>query len=152
MGRRFVPQSTITRRMAAKDARIARARRVRFPALLAPEMFPYASIEIVSVGEVPADLLVARKTDSAPFCPTCDGYAFDGHVCPQTVAPTVAPVLCPWCPGFDRTDPIHRGRSHGICDACRAVLEAELDDADADQAEEPGSRCSRACGGCGACS
>jgi hypothetical protein len=147
MSRRFVPTSTITRRMDAKDARIARALRAR--QLLAPEGFPYASVEIVSAAEVPAELLVARKTDSVAFCATCDGYAFAGHVCPQTVAP----VLCPWCPGFDRTDPIHRGRSHGICDACRAVLEAELDaERDADQAEEPGSRCGAACGHCGRCS
>ena len=129
MGRRFVPQSTITRRMAAKDARIARAQRVRFPSLLAPEVWPYASIEIVAAGEVPADLLVARKTDSAP---------------PPT-------VVCAWCPGFtpDQSGTV----SHGICDACRAVLEADLDaDDDADQAEAPGSRCSRACGDCGRCS
>jgi len=88
------------------------------PYFLRPEVFPYASVEIVhvddtvtivSAAEVPEELLVARKTDSAPpDCPTCDGYAFEGHVC---------------------------------------LLEHQDD-----QDEEPGSRCSRACGYCGRCS
>jgi hypothetical protein len=41
------------------------------PKVLAPEVFPYSSIEVI-----PAD--AAR----VPDCPTCDGYAFVGHVCP----------------------------------------------------------------------
>jgi hypothetical protein len=34
-------------------------------------------------------------------------------------------TICAWCPTFDRTDPKHKGASHGICPACRAKLEAE---------------------------
>jgi hypothetical protein len=67
-----------------------------FPKFLAPEVIPYASVEIVPAVELIGD------------CPTCDGYAFLGHVCPG--------------------------------------------EHDADQDEEPGSRCSRACGYCGRCS
>jgi hypothetical protein len=80
------------------------------PAFLRSEYFPYTSVEIVPATEPE---LVARKTDSAPFCDHCDGYAFDGHVCPGE---------------FD-------------------LLENQDD-----QDEEPGSRCSRACGYCGRCS
>lgn len=43
IGRRFVPQSTINRRMQAKDDRYSRELRARFPQLLQPEVVPYAS-------------------------------------------------------------------------------------------------------------
>lgn len=94
---------------AAVDAEIA-AERTAFARRqlgLAPEVFPYASVEIIP-AEVTVEQILARLTDSVPDCPTCDGYAFVGHVCP-----------------------------------------GELD---ADQDEECGSRCSRACGYCGMCS
>lgn len=67
------------------------------PAFLRPEFFPYTSVE-----------LVPAETERVPDCPTCDGYAFLGHVCPG--------------------------------------------EHDADQDEEPGSRCGRGCGYCGRCS
>jgi hypothetical protein len=133
MSRRFVPQSTITRRMDAKDARIARA-------FLAPESFPYTSVTLVRADGTQAELL-ARATDSTPpDCPTCDGYAFAGHVCPATVAPPR--VICAWCPDFT---PTPGGQSHGMCADCAAEFGA-------DQDVEPGSRCGAACGHCGRCS
>jgi hypothetical protein len=46
---------------------------------------------------------IARKTDSAP---------------PRTP--------CPWCPDWI-PDPVFAGQSHGMCDACAARLNADLD-------------------------
>lgn len=51
------------------------------PTFLRPEVFPYTSVELLP-AEVSVEHLLARKTDSVAFCPTCDGYAFLGHVCP----------------------------------------------------------------------
>lgn len=48
MGRRFVPQSTIDRRVQNLDDRYARQLRARFPAkFLAPEIVPFVDVEIV---------------------------------------------------------------------------------------------------------
>lgn len=107
------------------------------PTFLQPERLRYASITLVPASE-PA--LVARKTDSAPpNCQNCDCYDIPGHVC--TPAPLT--VVCAWCtPTPATTDPV----SHGICDACLYRVER-----DADQDEEPGSRCGRGCGNCGRC-
>jgi len=69
-GKRFVPQSTIDRRVQAKDDRIARELRAR---VLRPDVIPFAEVVIVPAAP------------SWPDCPTCDGYAFDGHVCPGLI-------------------------------------------------------------------
>jgi hypothetical protein len=60
MGRRFVPSSTITRRMDAKDARaerradrIARATQARFPEFLNPAVPPVVEVAIVPVTDGP---------------------------------------------------------------------------------------------------
>jgi hypothetical protein len=39
--------------------------------------------------------------------------------------PAARLILCPWCPDFDRTNPAHRGVSHGICAPCAVKLLAE---------------------------
>jgi hypothetical protein len=132
IGRRFVPQSTIDRRVQAKDDRYARELRARFPQILQPEAVPYASVELHRAdGTVEA--LLARKTDSAP-----------------------AVVLCAWCPDFTGVDPIHRGASHGMCPSCAALFDAAID---ADRAngddrddDRQGEACTAACGHCGRCS
>ena len=36
-------------------------------------------------------------------------------------------VICAWCVGFDPKDPANVGASHGLCAACSARLNAELD-------------------------
>jgi hypothetical protein len=123
IGRRFVPQSTIDRRVQAKDDRYARALRTRQPvAFLAPEVFPYASVEVI-----PAGSLTARLTDSAP----------------------PAKVICAWCPEFNPAT--SQGVSHGICPTCASQLEDAERLADEDQAQD-GSRCGAGCGFCGRCS
>jgi hypothetical protein len=43
---------------------------------------------------------------------------------PIAAPPPPPLVACPWCPGFDRTDPRHAGASHQICAACAAALVA----------------------------
>lgn len=46
----------------------------------------------------------------------------------QDVAPAPFPVfICAWHPGFDPTDPANKGASHGICPACLAKVNADLD-------------------------
>jgi hypothetical protein len=54
-------------------------------------------------GEISLRAAIARKTDSEP---------------PHTV--------CAWCPDF-KPDPEVAGVSHGLCPACEARLNAELD-------------------------
>jgi len=131
MGRRFVPQSTIDRRVQAKDDRYARELRARFPSILRPEVFPYASIAIIPAPS--ADALRARLTDSEP-----------------------APVPCAWCPDFNGLDPIHRGASHGMCPTCAALFDAAIDAdrANGDDVEDDrqGEACTATCGHCGMCS
>lgn len=56
---------------------------------------------------------IARKTDSAP-----------------------AHTVCPWCPEFDPCDPAIAGASHGLCDACAARLNAEVDRREASQSSQ----------------
>lgn len=34
------------------------------------------------------------------------------------------PLVCSWCPTFDKTDPANLHASHGICPACIARVEA----------------------------
>ncbi len=52
MGRRFVPQSTIDRRVQAKDDRYARALRRRLPLkFLEPEIVPFVEVVIVPASE-----------------------------------------------------------------------------------------------------
>lgn len=55
------------------------------PTFLRPEFFPFTSVDVVPAPAPSAEALIARKTDSVPFCDTCDGYAFVGHVCPGLV-------------------------------------------------------------------
>jgi len=60
-GRRFVPQSTIDRRVQAKDDRCARALRARM-AVLTPEVVPYASVVVIRDEPVTTKLhLTARE-------------------------------------------------------------------------------------------
>jgi len=67
------------------------------PALLAPELLPYASVEIVRVdGRV--ELVVSAKS-------------------------TPAPIVCAYCPTFDPTVAPAPGTSHGICPACIVTFE-----------------------------
>jgi hypothetical protein len=67
-----------------------------------------------------------------------------------TDAQPPAPPRCAWCPGFV---PV-AGESHGICPTCAAQFDAAIEaDRDAEARDEDrGSRCSAACGFCGACS
>jgi hypothetical protein len=58
IGRRFVPTSTIRRRLDAQDARYARPTAARQLGL-ASESWPYASVEIVRVASPDADELDA---------------------------------------------------------------------------------------------
>lgn len=37
------------------------------------------------------------------------------------------PVICAWCPAYDRTHPANAGASHTICPACTTRMLAELD-------------------------
>jgi len=131
MGRRFVPQSTIDRRVQAKDDRYARELRAKFPSILRPEVFPYASVAIIP-ATVSAEDLIARLTDTAPR------------------------VVCAWCPDYNGLDPVNRGVSHGMCPACAALFDAAIDAdrANGDDVEDDrqGEACTAACGHCGRCS
>jgi hypothetical protein len=52
IGRRFVPQSTINRRMQAKDDRFSRlmaARAPRLPASLRPEPVPFVEVIVIEL-------------------------------------------------------------------------------------------------------
>lgn len=68
-----------------------------------------------------------------------------------------ARVVCAWCPDFNGRQPLHRGASHGMCDACAALFDAVIDadrangDDGIDSSRE-GEACSAACGHCGRCS
>ncbi len=40
---------------------------------------------------------------------------------------TPAPVItCPWCIGFNPRDPIHKGKSHSMCEPCQVKFLAEI--------------------------
>ncbi len=58
---------------------------------------------------------------------------------------TLDQVICAWCADFDGRATKNRGVSHGLCEDCRARLEAEDRDA------RDGDGCSRNCGYCGRC-
>jgi|SRR6185312_12998256 len=80
-GRRFVPQSTIDRRVQAKDDRINAAirafrERTRTPSEIAA-LEPDAEARLKRIAHAVLD------GPAAPDCPTCDGYAFEGHHCPN---------------------------------------------------------------------
>jgi hypothetical protein len=63
------------------------------PALLTPEVLPYASVEIVHVDHT------------------------------VTVLRAPAAIVCAYCPTFDPTVAPAPGTSHGICPACIATFE-----------------------------
>jgi hypothetical protein len=48
---------------------------------------------------------------------------WDANVAAPVVVPV--PVICAWCPGFNKADPAHRNASHGICPRCSAKVLAE---------------------------
>ncbi len=35
-------------------------------------------------------------------------------------------VVCAWCPDFNRQDPINKGASHGMCQACFAKADVQI--------------------------
>lgn len=43
----------------------------------------------------------------------------------DTNVANVAPVVCAWCPTFDRTSTANAAASHGICPSCAARVQAE---------------------------
>jgi hypothetical protein len=52
------------------------------PSFLRSEVVPYASLEVFHAD---GRVTVLGAPVVIPDCPTCDGYAFAGHVCPGTV-------------------------------------------------------------------
>lgn len=64
------------------------------------------ALEAVFAGEISVRerAAIARKTDSEP---------------PR--------AICPWCPDFNPRDPTNADRSHGMCPACEARINATLD-------------------------
>ena len=42
------------------------------------------------------------------------------------ITDSAPPVICAWCPTFDRFAPANAGASHGICAACAAKLKKEM--------------------------
>jgi len=70
MGRRFVPMSTILRRMQDKDDRCARELAKRFPTFLESEVLPYAAVEIVHVpvSDVERTIEDAQRHDAIERC------------------------------------------------------------------------------------
>ena len=159
MSRRYVPQSTIDRRIARKDARHQSAARQLG---LASEVLPYASVEIIPAGSpAPASPRICA------WCPE-----FDPTVPP---APGTSHGICARCAArfeaqadtvaFDALlrDPRTGARLDALLAEFAAIdadqLEADIaararEDADAagDADEALGSRCSPNCGFCGRCS
>lgn len=41
--------------------------------------------------------------------------------------------ICAWCPDFDPADPKNHGASHGICDACKDKMLAQLETVNAEK-------------------
>ncbi len=57
------------------------------PKFLRSEVVPYARLDIVHVdGRVTRFGPPVVAPVIVPDCPTCDGYAVPGHVCPHPVA------------------------------------------------------------------
>jgi hypothetical protein len=132
IGRRFVPTSTITRRMDAQDARRSAAMRARREAQATksatltiacrhcgPVVVPDA--DTAYVRRIVAALAVGHAPLGAITCPMCldEVRALDVQEAPPLV------TVCSWCSDArQRTaDAMLAGRdvTHGICPDCRST-------------------------------
>ncbi len=142
---------------------------MKFPTFLQPEVFPYASVEIIPAAEQ-----TIEETERARF----HRFLTDPKTGPRLDAllaesgrVDAAPTVCAWCPDFQPST--SAGVSHGICPACAARFGAEdlamvpvdpardtavvdvrlevLED-EAPREEDCGAACSSWCGYCGMCS
>lgn len=150
---RFVPTSTITARMDRKDLRFQREARARAGVTLAqqlglaPEVFPYTSIEIIPAAEQ-----TIEETQRASFrqflADPATGPKLDAMLADNASVDAQLVTVCAWCTPRAELDALGPGVSHGMCPACVETFEAD----DRGMDDDRGSRCSSACGYCGGCS
>jgi len=146
---RFVPTSTITARMDRTDLRFQREARARAAQQLglAPEVVPYASVTII-----PAVEQTIEETQRASFraflADPATGPKLDAAIAENAAVDAQLATVCAWCTPRAELEKLGPGISHGMCPACAEKFEAD----DAELYEDRGSRCSAACGFCGACS
>jgi len=128
---------------------------MKFPSFLRPEVFPYASVEII-----PADRLTARLTDSAPPVPVMDYrlYVRQASGVEQLLSFTTASsrglalIALVKQPVDLRTEDVPADLDAHDGPACGpSCFHPYLTDDD-DREELSGSTCGAACGYCGRCS